>query len=244
MPSAPTLGRRSRWTLGVFALLAPLTLLSARPAQAQTINVGNTGKTAGESTFSISSASRITNAFTTGGTTADYFQLNSVVLNLDSSGTQAGALEVSIYANSGGSPGSKIGSNLSGTIDSTPGLTTYSATGSNQIPLRGGTTYFVHVTKSTTGIRKIKTTSSDDEDSTSTTGWSIADTSRSFVSGPPRWVDWAGSLPSHSFRFKVNVAKLTSPTGYTTSGNASNVEYGGTNLGKHWKTPSAPVPAF
>ena len=230
LPSAALLGRRSRWTLGVLSLLAPLTLLSARPAQAQAVNVSNLSKNTSESVGIIGQGLRIANAFTTGGTTADYFQIDSVVLNLSSSGTQAGALEVSIYTNSSGSPGSKIGSNLTGTIDSTPGQTTYSTSQSNQIFPRGGTTYFVHITKTTTGLRRIKTTTSNDEDSSSSTGLSIADTARQVTS---TWHDWAGGLINHSFRFKVNATKttLSAPTGYITSGNASSVYYGGTSLG-------------
>ena len=133
---------------------------------------------------------------------------------------------MSIYTNSSGSPGSKIGSNLSGTIGSSAGQTTYSTSQSNSIGLRGGTTYFVVVAPSGTTSRQVKTTASNAEDTSSTTGWSIANVGQILSSGS--WGDFANG---DSILFKVNAAKLTSPTGYITSGYSSSVNYGGTNLG-------------
>ena len=91
--------------------------------------------------------------FTTGGTSTSRYTLNSVILDIENDVADSGQLVVSIYGASGSNPGTRIGSSLTGTIDSDAGRTTYTASG---ITLNGATTYFVHVCKSGTGQRSYR----------------------------------------------------------------------------------------
>ena len=153
-------------------------------------------------------------AFTTGGSSTDRYALNSVVLDVVDRGSgDRGGLDVSIHAAAAGryhlNPGTKIGSNLTGTIDSDAGHTTYAASG---ITLHGATTYFVSVGRSTGSIRRIQVTDSEGESGTA--GWTIANRVRRLD----------GSYWSHSgggpLKLTINATALRRDTTGATPGNA------------------------
>ena len=139
LPPDPTLARRTRRALGILSLLAGSALIQPVSAEAQSVSVSNLSESAGADA-TIASQRQHANAFTTGGVSSDRYQLNSVILHVANSGIRQ--IDVSIHAASGSDPGSKIGSNLTGTISSTAGDTTYTASG---ITLNGRTTYFMRV---------------------------------------------------------------------------------------------------
>ena len=194
-PRLATLARRARCIL---ALLASLALLPPVPAEAQTsVHVTNLGQA--NSASQSAGLAWYANAFTTGGATSDRYTLNSVVVHVGGGGIAA--LDVSIHANSSGSPGTKIGSSLTGTTSS--GQRTYTASG---ITLNGGTTYFVRVRRSgSSGNRDIRTTSSDAQ--SGTTGWSIADVARVTTNSGTSWSNFS---TGNSLRFRVNATTVGS----------------------------------
>lgn len=156
--------------------------------------MSNLSQTASSALFTTSTAHNAT-AFTTGGTSTDRYTLNSVVLDIANSGS--GQLDVSIHNANGSNPGTKIGNNLTGTIDSDAGQTTYTASG---ITLNGGTTYLVQVSGAASLVsRRVSTTASNAE--TGTTGWTIADTGRGTINFG---TSWGSTTNGRSLRFTVN----------------------------------------
>ena len=208
-------------------LLASLALLTSAPAQAQ--SVSNITETAGSTNPTVQNR-LIANAFTTGGTTADRFTLSSVVLFVEGT-AGSGSFDVSIHNPGTGSnasnPGTKIGNNLTGTIGSTDGNTTYSAGGGNTITLNGGTTYFVQVTGTASSNRRVRATTSDSETGAGT--WStatIANTGRLSTNSGTSWSNLTGTDAdlnpvNVALRFTVNataVAKTLTATNRTKTG--------------------------
>ena len=115
---------------------------------------------------------------------------------------------MSIYGASGSNPGTRIGSSLTGTIDSDAGQTTYTASG---ITLNGATTYFVHVCKSGTGQRHIDSTSSNTQ--TGSTGWTIAD-EHLWTNDGTTWSTLSGN---YSFKMTLNATAALTTTLTATS---------------------------
>ena len=216
--------RPIRRTLGVLALLAGAALLTPTAAEAQTtVSVSNLSQT-NTSYQAIGNDVVVANAFTTGGTGNDRYTLNNVIIDIENA--HDGALDVSIYNESSGNPGTKIGSSLSGTIGASAGNTTYSTSQTNTITLNGATTYFLYVTKST-GRRDVGTTANDAQTPTPSM-WSatIADVGHySSNSG----TSWTNLTSGRSMRFTVNATAVdtTAPTvvsnGYSPADNATGI---------------------
>ena len=185
-------------------------------------------------------SARILHAFKTGGATTDRYTLNSVVFSIHSSST--GQLDVSIHNASGSNPGTKIGSSLTGTIATGGGNTTYTASG---ITLSGDTTYFVRASRSgSTGHPRFLTVTSNSEDGTSTSGWTIADNALRSTNSGTSWSAWGGTGPGGaSLRFTVNATtvaatpKLT-PSGITQTGATLTIE---NRTGAWWYKRTAPT---
>ena len=121
-------------------------------------------------------------------------------------------------------PGTQIGSNLTKVGTATTGTITFNA---SSITLKGGTTYFVQVTGTAAAGNpafNLGTTASDAQDTTSTNGWSIADTSRS-LSG----TTWSNFQSGRTLRLIVNATTTTSvvasPTGFA-GGSSTSYGYG------------------
>ena len=203
VPLPLRLARRARWVVAALAVLAGFALLA--PAQAQSVKVSNIAQTS--ATALTTSISGYATAFTTGGTSTARYTLNNVILDVGNTGS--GQLTVSIHNASGSNPGTKIGNNLSGTIGSNAGHTTYTASG---ITLNGATTYFVYVAQG--GTRTLGTTASDAESSGSTTGWSIANTGRRKTTAA---TNWHPISTGRSLRFTVNATTQAS-SGSTCAG--------------------------
>ena len=208
--------RHTGWALSAFPLLTSLALLPAvpagafalltsGPAQAQAVNVRNITQTS-SLRASVSGSTYLANAFTVGGTSTDRYTLSNVVLDALNFGS--GQVIVSIHDSGTGSnsanPGTKIGSNLTGTIGSTGGNTTYTPGAGNTITLRGGATYFVQIrADGVSGTnRRFSTTLNDAEDTGSTSGWSIANAGRRYTAdGGGSWSAMAGG---RSLRSTIN----------------------------------------
>ena len=204
VPLPLRLAGRARRAAGLLALA----LLPAAPAQAQSVNVSNLSQADNGYVSVIFNSTYYAQAFTTGGTSTDSYTLNSVVLNFRNHGS--GQLAVSVHANSSGSPGSKIGSDLTGTIGASGGNTTYSTSQMNTITLTGGTTYFVQVRRTGTADRRLTYTDSNSE--SGTTGWSIVDVLQfSNNSGS----SWEARGDGRAVRFTVNATTVSTAISLT-----------------------------
>ena len=235
LPAAPTLIRRSRW-----GLLVPspywrgrscchLARCRRRQCMSQISGKPNHKLIDGDLTIP-----ELAQSFITGGTSSSRFTLNSVVVDFTAHANQA---TIKIHTSSSGDPGTQIGGALTRTGSSTSGDITFNApTGANAITLNGSTTYFVRfessVSSSNTNRPVLQGTSNTAEDSTSSTGWSIVDTGQ-YCDSCSNFSATTGTAFSLRINFTVNATKttLSASTGYITSGNASSVNYGGTNLG-------------
>ena len=208
------------------------------------MHVTNLGQTQSQTNrWGFDNTRILAQSFITGGTSSSRFTLNSVVVDFTAHANQA---TIKIYTSSSGDPGTQIGGALTRTGSSTSGDITFNApTGANAITLNGSTTYFVRfessVSSSNTNRPVLQGTSNTAEDSTSLTGWSIVDTGQ-YCDSCSNFSATTGTAFSLRINFTVNATKttLSAPTGYITSGNASSVNYGGTNLGKTWKIRSRP----
>ena len=148
-------------------LLAALALLPPAPAQVQTFNVSNLGQ-ADSSVQGIAPDARLGQSFDTGGTSTDRFTLTNVVVDF---GRQANQVTAKIYTDSSGTPGTQVGSNLT-RGSGTSGSITYTTSG---VTLNGSSTYWVVFGPSHVSGNNplIATTTSNDEDTASSTGWSL-----------------------------------------------------------------------
>ena len=155
-------------------LLVALALQSGSPVEAQTSgtlvsNKGQTGTTDG------SVALDHAQAFTTGPSSTGYKLIRVEVDFSVDTGTQVGyAME--IWSDSSGSPGSLLHTlNKPGTLS--VGTNNFAASGG--IDLDANATYHVvYNVDDTGGAAKIRYTTSDDEDSGTAVGWSIANGGR------------------------------------------------------------------
>ena len=235
VPPAPNLGRRSRWALlGVLSLLAGVVLLPSAPVQAQTRTISNLTETKAKTgpSFHICSTDPATThaggcaiAFTTGGTSTARYRLNSITLAIDS--IFRSTPNVSIHADSSGSPGTKIGSNLTKVGSATSGDITFNGSG---ITLNGGTTYFVQITGTSSGSNSyvgLYLTTSDAQ--TGSTGWRIANVSRSLPGNSTTWSD-PGSSRTMLLSVNATATVLDPPTGFAGT-TAIDIIYGGTSIG-------------
>ncbi len=179
-----------------FVLLAPV-------VGAQTsVNVSNLSQTKAFDSASLTFFStRHATAFTTGGTRSDSYTLNSVIVDIVSGGI--GQIIVSIHSPNGINPGTQVGSNLTGTIDSDAGATTYTASG---ITLTGGTTYFVQLRAASAATRIVAEMTASDAQ-TGTSGWSIADGSRYSNNSGSSWGIVFGG--NNSLLMAVNATAIT-----------------------------------
>ena len=168
----PGSGRAWRLLVAALALLA-----CAGSAQAQTAAklVSNTGQT--HPSVSATFDTDIAQAFTTGSHSSGY-RLTRVDFQLQNLATTPPVYSVSIRTNSSGSPGTSVGTLTNPTsLPTSFQITQYSAP-EGGIALSPNTTYFVMIdsTSSATSDTKLLITASDNEDSDSESGWSIADT--------------------------------------------------------------------
>ena len=167
--------RARRAAACLLALGLALTLAAgAAQAQSSVTLVSNTGQ-------QRSTASNFTTdhaqAFTTGNHAGGY-KLTRVDLDLSVTGT-APTFSVSIRSDSGGSPGTSLGTLTHPTSFST-GSNSFTASGTG-IDLAAGTTYWVVIDVSGSSNHtnfRIDLTLSDAEDAGAAAGWSIADTAR------------------------------------------------------------------
>ena len=207
LPPAPNLGRRSRWALGVLSLLAGAVLLPPAPAEAQTtVNVsnisqtssGNIGATRGEA------KTRFATGGTTGGTTSARYTLSNVTIPAGSS--IGGGLDASIYNASGSDPGNLVGNLACGNLGANTSNVTCTA---SSVTLSGNTTYFLSLRLSSGSLFTVTKTTSNDEDTGSTTGWSIADAARRSTNSGTTWIALGGGSVNDSLRFTVNATTTT-----------------------------------
>ena len=134
---------------------------------------------------------------------------------------------MSIHADSSGSPGTKIGSNLTKVGSTTSGDITFNGSG---ITLNGGTTYFVQITGTSSGSNSyvgLYLTTSDAQ--TGSTGWSIANVSRSLPDNSTTWSD-PGSSRTMLLSVNATATVLDPPTGFAGT-TAIDIIYGGTSIG-------------
>ena len=245
MPPAPNLGRRSRWALGVLSLLAGAVLLPPAPAEAQTtVNVsnisqtssGNIGATRGEA------KTRFATTFTTGGTTSARYTLNNVTIPAGSS--IGGGLGASIYNASGSDPGNLVSNLACGNLGTSISNVTCTA---SSITLSGNTTYFLSVRLSSGNFFTVSKTRSNNEDTSSTTGWSIADAARRSTNSGTTWIALGGMSVNDSLRFTVNATTTTLDATFsavTLSPTSARLELGYTGATfPWWYKKTSPPPA-
>ena len=191
--------RRALWALPLLLLAvmmaaALFALTPAQPAGAQTAQtfVSNLGQADGPA---AALSNDYAQAFTTGSNSHGY-SLRSV--DVEFSVIQAGlssSLTASIHADSGGSPGSSLGTltnPASFPVSSSDQTLTFTSTG---IDLAASTTYFLVIDMSSNrGLEGIRATSSDAEDSGQLAGWSIGD--GSLFKGFASTGSWAVNTPS------------------------------------------------
>ena len=206
-PPPPTSGgvvltrRRALWALPLLllAVMMAAALFALTPAQpagaqqaAQTF-VANAGQADGPA---AALSNDYAQAFTTGSNSHGY-SLRSV--DVEFSVIQAGlssSLTASIHADSGGSPGSSLGTltnPASFPVSSSDQTLTF--TSSAGIDLAANTTYFLVIDMSSNrALEGIRATSSDAEDSGQLAGWSIGD--GSLFKGFASTGSWAVNTPS------------------------------------------------
>ncbi len=192
--------RRALWALPLLLLAvmmaaALFALTPAQPAGAQQATqtfVSNLGQADGPA---AALSNDYAQAFTTGSNSHGY-SLRSV--DVEFSVIQAGlssSLTASIHADSGGSPGSSLGTltnPVSFPVSSSDQTLTFTSTG---IDLAASTTYFLVIDMSSNrGLEGIRATSSDAEDSGQLAGWSIGD--GSLFKGFASTGSWAVNTPS------------------------------------------------
>ncbi len=197
--------RRALWALPLLLLAvmmaaALFALTPPQPAGAQQATqtfVANTSQLDGAS---VSLGNDYAQAFTTGSSSAGY-SLTSVGVEFATiaSGFSSSSLTASIHADSGGSPGSSLGTltnPASFPVSSSDQTLTF--TSSAGIDLAANTTYFVMFDLSANqGLTGIRATTSDSEDSGQLAGWSIGDGAlfRAFsFSSTAAWITSASSL--------------------------------------------------
>ena len=134
----------------------------------------------------------LANAFRTGGGSGARYTPSGVTLDL---GTCAGTPVVRIYTESGGSPGTQVGSNLTNPATISAGRNTFTASG---ITLNGDATYFVTIWTSS-GSCNVRGETDNSENGVR--GWSIADVGRGSVNNRVSWINLTNST---SLRFSVN----------------------------------------
>ncbi|MDE0135643.1 MAG: hypothetical protein OXM54_12465, partial [Acidimicrobiaceae bacterium] len=212
---------------GLVLAASVLAVLPAGRADAQTAHtfVANTGQADGGS---AALGNDYAQAFTTGSNSAGY-SLRSVDAEFSAvdSGFSPSALTASIHTDSGGSPGSSLGtltSPASFPVSASDQTLTFTSAG---IDLEASTTYFLVIDMgSAHAASGLRSTASDSEDSGASAGWSIGDSvlTRGFSSTG----SWTTNAPS----LKVSlggVATETEPPNFV--GNLGQGDGGSSFLG-------------
>ena len=136
-------------------------------------NLGQPTQTTLTSSFNTDHAQ----TFTTGGNALGY-GLTNVGIRMDPLDTNRGAVyTVSIRSDSGGNPGTSVGTLTSPTLAAPEATYAHTARG-NPIQLDASTTYWVMIDTTANGTSIILNTASDAEDSGAATGWSLGNTRR------------------------------------------------------------------
>ena len=210
----PPLPRRpARSGPAAACLLAGLCLLAgvANWAQAQTAVtlVSNTGQADGD-TGGLANLKHA-QSFTT-GPSANGWTLTAVDVDIAaSSGTLGEGLVTIRTSNTAGTrPTSTVLGTLSNPSDTSAGTRTFTST--DGIRLDGNTTYFVHFDRTNHVTVDLQNTTSDDEDSGATSGWSIADISVFATRGTTDWAEWAQSKKIAIKGYANSVSDTTAPT--------------------------------
>ena len=154
-------------------------------------------------------------AFTT-GSDSDGYTVSSVEIAFRGTGTDP-TYDVSIWSESSGSPSASLGT-LTNPDSLSAGVVEFTTSGIN---LAASTTYFVVVDVSSDGAFAIVNTRSDDEDSSLSTGWSIAD--NSLYRDRTSTGSWTSLEDSKKIRINGAVNDATAPT-------VSSAEVNGTSL--------------
>ena len=168
-------------------------------------------------------------AFTVG---SGSYALSSVAVDfveINDTAKAGDALEVSLYDESGGSPGSALCTlnDPAAFADDDKNIFTASTTGQRCPELTGGTTYFVvidrvNASSETTAIRLTNLVIGG-EDAGGAAGWSIADSRYDFTSGS--WSESSGGI--RALQMEVKGGGLASIPGVTLSKSALTIAEGG-----------------
>ena len=133
----------------------------------ETALLSNTGQTVKSSSTGLNLTDQA-QAFTTGAFTKGYV-LTSVGIHFKVVSAQA-AYAVSIHENNNGRPGEKVGDLTAPASLANNAVNSFTASG---ISLYPSTTYFVVIDSSSNVVNSLSDTTSDSEDASSLTGWSI-----------------------------------------------------------------------
>ena len=174
----------------------PESLTSAAVTVPVAALVSNVGQTAGGN-VNVTATQSQAQGFTTGSDSGGY-TLGSVELAVSSFSGTASDITVSIYSESSGNPGTLVHTLTTPASISTP-VTTFTAPSGTT--LAAGTTYYVVVSTTGSGIT-LSRTSATAEDTGGVSGWSIADSRRYLGSGA--WITTTSPI-----RMRVNGAAAT-----------------------------------
>ncbi len=199
--------RRLRPVLAAALLCLPLLASLPAVAQGQTTFVKNTGQTTIGNTL-IAFTRDTAQAFTTGSSATGY-KLTSVVFKFHTLYNDPPSFTVAIHADSGGSPGSSLGTLTN------PALTagsnqkfTFTASGQG-IDLAANTQYWIVIDNTSTSVLDTAAgwaiTASDSEDAGAASGWSIANNSADRASSS------TGSFTTHADALQVEIVGVAKP---------------------------------
>ena len=166
--------------------------------------VTNTGQTAG-GILNARTLFTYAQGFSTGNSAAE---LGSVTL-ADLTGVEAGeSLVVSLYSDSAGSPGTSLHT-LTAPATLSNGDATFTVPTGTTVTLEATTSYFIHIAAVGTSVVYLSRTHAGAEDSSGTTGWSLADNVKVLTSGATAFVDH--EAPARALRLSINRPN-TAPT--------------------------------
>ena len=189
------IGARARRAAAGLALASAALLTTPAPTQAQTdVLVSNVGQTrSGSLGFDGYDGAQ---AFTTGAN-SDGYTVTSVGLDLSSGADETINFTVGVWTNSGSNlPGTSLGTLTPPASLTTPGVNEFTTSG---IVLAANTTYWVVVDSDGGGSSQWEGTAADSEDSTSASGWSIADESYDRAHDGSTWNSY-----TDPFKLRVN----------------------------------------
>ncbi len=205
--------RRLRPVLAAALLCLPLLASLPAVAQGQTTFVKNTGQTTIGNTLRAFTRDTA-QAFTTGSSATGY-KLTSVVFKFHTLYNDPPSFTVAIHADSGGSPGSSLGTLTN------PALTagsnqkfTFTASGQG-IDLAANTQYWIVIDNTSTSVLDTTAgwaiTASDSEDAGAASGWSIANNSADRASSS------TGSFTTHADALQVEIVGVAKSADLATS---------------------------